>query len=151
MRLVVGCLRQIGELGYSAPHALEKSQMSDIAHVLQRKAELERTVKNAQTELAEIGEFLRLYEKFIEGHGPEKKSSPMAEILDACALILSDMGRPMRPAEILGFMEDMDIQVGGKAPANNLSAMLSNAKDRFRSTESGWVPIQESLGVGAGG
>ena len=73
------------------------------------------------------------------------------QIAALCQHVLMRMGRPMRPAELLKYLEQLGVVVYGKNPSNSLSAILSGIKDTFESTPSGWQLVRMARHAGMPG
>ncbi|MCG5247563.1 hypothetical protein [Methylorubrum extorquens] len=72
--------------------------------------------------------------------GSGRRTSPeKSQALDAAANYLRGRSSPTPTREILDYLIDLGIDVGGSSPLNNLSATLSNS-GRFKSLgRSGWI------------
>ena len=94
--------------------------------------------------LDEIESFLKTYNT-IQGKakGWAGRGSDTKDILDAVADILSKES-PLKPADIVSRLEDRGFRIKGSNPANNLSAKLSGAKDRFKTLGrgEGWILLK---------
>ena len=111
---------------------------------LAKKAELEK-------KLAEIERFIKTYNTLSKAdhqEQPKTKSwsgrvSDTKKILDEVADILSKES-PLKPADIVSRLSDRDIRITGANPANNVSAKLSGAKDRFKTLGrgKGWTLLK---------
>ena len=99
---------------------------------LTRRAELVK-------KLAEIDRFIKTYNTLNKADSQDQpkakgwagRTSDTQVILDAVADILSKES-PLKPADIVSRLKHLDIRIEGKNPANNISAKLSGAKDRFK-------------------
>ncbi|BAU47025.1 hypothetical protein SVA_0444 [Sulfurifustis variabilis] len=88
-------------------------------------------------------EFVSAANMARHGLTPPDHRSATQKTLDTVAEILTRENRPMRPAELVLRLEELGIHLSGKNPANNLSAMLSGAKQRFKSLGhgEGWIVL----------
>ncbi len=62
-----------------------------------------------------------------------------SSLTDEIAKLLQDAGDPMMPAAIVEALQQRGVQIPGDKPANNVSAHLSYAKERFVRAEEGWT------------
>ena len=84
--------------------------------------------------------FGRLFELMPEDAVPATEASSTNEILDGAEMILMERKRPMLTGAILAALENIGVVVGGVSPSSNLSAKLSQDKERFQNhgRGSGW-------------
>ena len=111
--------------------------------LMERIAQLERVEERLQEVAVE-------YELLLSGDFGEDdqtpEPSPTGVILDAAARVLTGQAEPVLAGEILARLESAGVRVGGVNPSSNLSAKLSNAKDRFQShgRGKGWTLLPDS-------
>ena len=106
----------------------------------QRITQREQKIEALQRRLASLRSREReLQDAVIEfesvwGLDPTEKPSPssLSDILDGAEKVLREAGGgPMFSREIWKRLEESGVHVSGKDPASNLSAKLSQEKDRF--------------------
>lgn len=124
-----------------------------VANAKANLAKLESVVADAQEQIAEAKEFLRLYDKY--GSKPpmigaftvtkpkiafnlKDHESKGATILAAAKAILSD-GQPRPTRILLQEVKSLGVRIGGDDEASMLSVYLSKAKGIFKSDRKhGW-------------
>lgn len=68
----------------------------------------------------------------------ETPTGDRRRLMPAIVHVLGNARGPVRTRELLDYLTSLGVEVGGKNPANNLSAHLSSM-DMVQSTADGWV------------
>ena len=103
----------------------------DLDGLMQETAERERRVEEAMQAITKL---LAKERDLLDmmGATPKPGASPTAAILDAAEAVLREAGDAgLSSSVIWEKLEEQGVCVGGKNPAANLSAKLSQAKGRF--------------------
>lgn len=138
--------------------------MTDIAYenAVKRQAELKK-------ELAEVEDFLRLYQRFSGGTEggqnaltksvepndsatvsppPTKRGLTKRQLRKNAREIILENGRPMTRGQLVEALEARGLPVGGANPSKNMGTMMWRLRDYFVNLEGfGYWPIDKDCSV----
>lgn len=120
---------------------------------------LRREIAALEAELANSPTYRRLKalrQALVEYEGRDSPSAPVARhgvtqyakrrhtpareaVFDFVRKLLADRDYPTPTRDIFSAMQDANVEIGGKQPINNLSAMLSNSDEFVSYGRSGWL------------
>ena len=109
-----------------------KERVRQLQRVAAEKERLKRRIEQLELLETQIQSVMANFEEVLMfAETPEPSSTRM--ILDEAAKVLLDQTAPMLSGTLFERLGQKGIVVGGSNPASNLSAKLSNARDRFQS------------------
>jgi len=130
-------------------------------NALRKRSDAVRRLEEAQSEIARIDDFLKLYQEFggsvdafvgeVSGQNAEPSSAnrerptkglTRAEGAPIIRELILRNGSPMQRSALLEALNENGTPVGGVDPLNNLGTMMWRMKDKFVNIEgSGYWPI----------
>ncbi|MDR3570680.1 MAG: hypothetical protein P4L81_00550 [Candidatus Pacebacteria bacterium] len=139
MTFLSSLISEIADLEQKLSHDpvfIKLSELRKVRHLYEsdKKAETSEGSKNFDLEKAVVESYKPDASRAGRRQSPERQ-----EALRECRAFLESVRRPAKTAELYSYLRTLGVELGGKDPQNNLSALLYHSPDFLSLRGEGWI------------